>query len=189
MTDGAVFLDRDGTINEDVGNLYLPEKLVFIQGAIEALQLLQEKFFLFIITNQSGVGKGAFSRDEYRRFNDYFINTLKTFGITIKEVFSCLHAKEEQCICYKPSPYFVEQAKKSYDLDISHSYCIGDHPHDIEMAKRAGAHSIFLLTGHGIKHKNELTARPEHIADNLYQAALLIRGRMSFPQTKPARPA
>ncbi len=173
----AIFLDRDGTINEDVGDLYLPEKLVFIPRAIEAIQLLGEKFLLFIITNQSGVGKGVFSEDEYRYFNNYFLNKLKESGITIKEVFSCLHKKEEKCICYKPSPYFIEQARKSYGLDISNSYCIGDHPHDIEMAKKAGAYSIYLLTGHGIKHKNELTVQPDHIADNLYQAALWIRNR------------
>lgn len=184
----AIFLDRDGTINEDVGDLYVPENIVFIPRAIEALRLLQEKFLLFIITNQSGVGKGVFSKDEYRHFNHYFINKLKESGITIKEVFSCLHKKEEKCVCYKPSPYFIQQAKKDYSLDISNSYCIGDHPHDIEMAKRIGAHSIFLLTGHGTKHKGELTAQPDHIADNLYQAALWIRNRkantdMVFPSS------
>jgi histidinol-phosphate phosphatase family protein len=179
----AVFLDRDGTINEDIGELYLPEKLVFIPRAIEALKLLQEKFLLFIITNQSGVGKGLFSSNEYRRFNDYYINLLKESDITIKEVFSCLHKKEEKCICYKPSSYFIEQAKKGYNLDISNSYCIGDHPHDIEMAGRVDAHSIFLLTGHGIKHKSELTAQPDYIADNLYQAALWIRNRKTDVNT------
>ncbi|MFC1666991.1 D-glycero-alpha-D-manno-heptose-1,7-bisphosphate 7-phosphatase [Candidatus Omnitrophota bacterium] len=171
----AVFLDRDGTINEDIGDLYIPEKLVFIPQAIEALQLLQEKFLLFIITNQSGVGKGVFSRDKYGIFSDYFINTLKESGIAIKEVFSCLHTKEEKCICHKPSPYFIEQAKKTHNLDFSNSYCIGDHPHDIEMAKRVGAHSVFLLTGHGIKHREELSSQPDHIANNLYEAALWIR--------------
>ncbi len=173
----AVFLDRDGTINEDVGNLYLPEKLVFIPRAIEALKLLQEKFLLFIITNQSGVGKGTFTSEQYSRFNDYFINTLKQFGVTIKDVFSCLHKKEEKCICYKPSPYFIEQVRNRYGIDISNSYCIGDHPHDIEMAQRVGAQSIYLLTGHGIKHQNEIIDQPDYIADNLYQAALWIRSK------------
>jgi len=173
----AIFLDRDGTINEDIGDLYLAEKLIFISQAIEALQLLQEEFLLFIITNQSGVGKGVFSGEEYIRFNDYFINKLKESGITIKEVYSCLHRKEEKCICHKPNPYFIAQAKKTYDLDIVNSYCIGDHPHDIEMAKRVGAHSVFLLTGHGIKHKEELLCQPDHIANNLYEAALWIRNK------------
>ncbi|MFA5410924.1 MAG: HAD-IIIA family hydrolase [Candidatus Omnitrophota bacterium] len=168
----AVFLDRDGTINEDIGDLYLPGKLIFISRAIEALKLLQENFLLFIITNQSGVGKGAFRRDEYIRFNDYFINTLKKHGVAIKEVFCCLHIKEEKRICRKPSPYFIEKAKKAYNLDIGNSYSIGDHPHDMEMAKKAGAHSVFLLAGHGTKHKKELSSQPDHIANDLYEAAL-----------------
>src|SRR3989304_8766740 len=99
----AIFLDRDGTINEDIGDLYTPEKLVLIPRAIEALKLLQEKFLLFIITNQSGVGKGVFSSDQYMRFNDYFMNTLKKHGVVIKEVFCCPHIKEEKCVCRKPN--------------------------------------------------------------------------------------
>lgn len=94
---------------------------------------------LFIITNQSGIGKGVFSRDEYIRFNDYFINALKKHGVVIKEVFCCPHIKEEKCVCRKPNPYFIKKARKAYKLDIGNSYCIGDHPHDIEMAKKAGA--------------------------------------------------
>jgi len=171
----AIFLDRDGTINEDVGDLYEPEKLIFISQAIEALKLLQEGFSLFIITNQSGVGKDVFSMDEYLRFNDYFMATLKKNGVVIKEVFCCPHIKEEKCICRKPSRYFIEKANRKYNLDIGNSYCIGDHPHDMQMAKKAGTHSVFLLTGHGIKHKEELSSQPDHIASNLYEAALWIR--------------
>ena len=173
----AIFLDRDGTINEDVGNLFLPEDLVFIPQAIEALHLLKQQFELFIITNQSGVGKGAFSRDEYNRFNEFFLNTLKEKGILIKEVFTCLHAKEEQCDCYKPSSYSIEQAEIKYGIDVRNSYCIGDHPHDVEMAEKVNAHSIYLLSGHGIKHRHELSFQPDHIADDLYQAAQWIVGK------------
>jgi HAD superfamily hydrolase (TIGR01662 family) len=79
----AIFLDRDGTINEDIGDLYIPEKLIFISRAIEALKILQEGFQLFVITNQSGVGKGVFSGDEFARFNDYFVRALKERGVDI----------------------------------------------------------------------------------------------------------
>jgi D-glycero-D-manno-heptose 1,7-bisphosphate phosphatase len=171
----AIFLDRDGTINEDIGDLYIPEKLIFISRAIEALKILQEGFQLFVITNQSGVGKGVFSGEEFARFNDYFVRALKEHGVDIKEVFCCPHTKEEKCVCRKPSPYFIEKAKKIYDIDISSSYCIGDHPHDIEMAKNAGAYSIFVLTGHGTKHKAELSSKPDYIANNLYEAAFWIK--------------
>ena len=175
----AIFLDRDGTIDEDIGDLYTPEKLVFIPRAIEALKLLQEKFVLFIATNQSGVGKGVFSSDEYARFNKYFMEKLEEYEVDIKEIFCCPHIKEEACICRKPSPYFIEKAKTAYNLDINDSYCIGDHPHDIEMAKKAGTHSVFLLTGHGIKHKEELLSQPDHIANNLYEEALWVKNNIS----------
>ena len=171
----AIFLDRDGTINEDVGDLFTPDKLVFIPRAIDALKLLQERFVLLIVTNQSGVGRGVFNKDEYTRFNSYFIKMLKNQGINIKEVFCCPHVKEDRCICRKPNTYFIEKAKKAYNLDINNSYCVGDHPHDMEMAKNSGARSIFLLTGHGIKHRQELTLQPDYIADDIYRAALWIR--------------
>jgi histidinol-phosphate phosphatase family protein len=173
----AIFLDRDGTINEDVGDLYTPDKLVFIPRAIEALKLLQERYDLFIITNQSGVGKGVFNNDQYIRFNEYFISMLEEHDVVIKEVFCCPHVKEEKCICHKPSPYFIEETRKVYSLDIGNSYCIGDHPHDMEMAEKAGARSIYLLTGHGIKHRGELSFQPDYIANNLYEAALWIMSK------------
>jgi histidinol-phosphate phosphatase family protein len=174
----AIFLDRDGTINEDVGALYTSSKLVFIPRAIEALKLLQESFQLFIVTNQSGVGKGAFSYDEYIRFNNCFINILKKEGVIIKEAFCCPHVKDDKCACRKPNTYFIEEARKAHNLDISNSCCIGDHPHDMEMAKNAGARSIFLLTGHGIKHRGELSFQPDYVAADLYGAALWIRNRI-----------
>jgi len=68
----AAFLDRDGTINEDVGDFYSPEKLVFIPRALEALKILKERFLLFIVTNQSGIGKQIFREEEFLRFNDYY---------------------------------------------------------------------------------------------------------------------
>jgi histidinol-phosphate phosphatase family protein len=170
----AIFLDRDGTINQDVGHLYQKKKLVLIPGAIKALKILQEKFLLFIVTNQSGISKGAFSEEEFRKFNNYFIELFARQDINIKETFYCPHTKEEKCICHKPSLYFIEEAKKTYNIDICDSYCIGDHPHDVEMAYNIGMHSIFVLTGHGTKHKKELLRQPDYIARDLYEAALWI---------------
>lgn len=108
----AVFLDRDGTINEDVGDFCIPEKLAFIPRALEALKILQNEFLLFIITNQSGIGKNLFTEKEFLEFNVYFINCLKSAGVSIKQVYYCPHIKEENCICRKPNPYFIKEAKK-----------------------------------------------------------------------------
>ena len=170
----AIFLDRDGTINEDVGDLYSPDRLVFIPHALEALRILQKRFLLFIVTNQSGISKNVFSEKEFLQFNDYFIDLLKSYGITIEQVFYCPHRKEENCICRKPNPYFIRKAKKDYHLDMLNSYVIGDHPHDAEMACKVGAGSVYLLTGHGKKHLQELNIKPDFIANDILEATLWI---------------
>ncbi len=121
----AIILDRDGTINEDVGFLYQQEKLAFIPGAIDALKILQEHYLLFIITNQAGIGEGVFSLEEYENFNQYFANFLQGQGISIKEILFCPHQREERCCCRKPRTFFIDQLSKKYDLDIKNSFCIG----------------------------------------------------------------
>ena len=99
---------------------------------------------------------------------------LKEAGVRILEVRHCPHAKKDRCICHKPSPYFIEKFCAKYEIDVRQSFCIGDHPHDIEMAKRCGARSVYLLTGHGAKHRGELISKPDHIAADLYEAAVWI---------------
>ena len=170
----AIFLDRDGTINEDVGDLFSKDNLFFIPRAIEALRLLQEKFVLFIVTNQSGIGKGAFSEKEFLQFNEYFKGVLEDHNIDIRHIYYCPHRKEEKCICYKPKTFFLKQAEKEYFIDLSSSYVIGDHPHDIEMGREAGAKTVYLLSGHGNRHRREMVYEPDHISSNLYEAAAWI---------------
>ena len=167
----GIFLDRDGTINEDVGDLCDPAKLVFVPRAIGALKTLQKDFHLFIVTNQTGIGKGVFSQAEYERFNTHFSNLLGEAGIDIKEILHCPHTKEAGCRCRKPGVYFIEQLREKYRLDLKASFCIGDHPHDNEMAHKAGTRSVHLLTGHGRKHKEELSVRADYMAQDLYEAA------------------
>ena len=178
----AVFLDRDGTINRDLGDICSPDQLIFIPGAFEALRLLQKQFLLFVITNQSGIGKGVFNKSEYRLFNMHFQMVLKTNGVVFEKVYCCPHKKEDGCLCRKPGTFFLKQAEKEFDIDLTRSYVVGDHPHDIETAQRAGAGSIYLLTGHGGRHKHELKSLPppDFIAQDVYEAALWISKRQSL---------
>jgi D-glycero-D-manno-heptose 1,7-bisphosphate phosphatase len=170
----AVFLDRDGTINEDVGDFCSPEKLIFIPSAIEALKFLQSNFFLFIITNQSGVGKKIFTEEELIHFNMYFYSILKDNGIVLKEIYYCPHTKEQGCVCHKPNPYFMRKAEKDYSVDLESSFVVGDHPHDVEMAQAAGVSAIYVLTGHGKKHIKDLSVKPNFICNNLYEASVWV---------------
>jgi histidinol-phosphate phosphatase family protein len=167
----AVFLDRDGTINEDVGDLYLMDKLVILPNAFEALKILQEHFLLFVVTNQSGIGKKIFSEKQYLEFNNYFETLLKNKGIHITHIYCCPHIKEDNCLCRKPQPYFLLKAEADYVIDLKNSFVIGDHPHDMDMAHRVGAYSVYVLTGHGKKHIHELIRKPSFVADDIYVAA------------------
>lgn len=171
----AVFLDRDGTINEDVGDFCSLDKLLFIDGSIEALKILQQNgFLLIIITNQTGINKKIFSEEEFLNFNRQYLKILSSYGVDIKEVYYCPHLKEENCDCRKPKPYFIERATEECNIDLKNSYAIGDHPHDVEMGQFYGIKTIYLLTGHGQKHLSELKIKPDYIAKNLYEATLWI---------------
>lgn len=170
----AIFLDRDGTINEDVGDLFLEDKLVFIPRAIEALKLLQERFALFIVTNQPGIGKNVFNEKEYSVFNNNFHSILRKEGVKIIKTYHCPHKNKDNCICHKPKTYFMKQAEKEYGIDLTGSYVVGDHPHDIEMGSCAGAKTVYLLSGHGNKHRNEMLIQPDRISEDLYGASKWI---------------
>ncbi|AQQ08760.1 D,D-heptose 1,7-bisphosphate phosphatase [Sedimentisphaera cyanobacteriorum] len=152
----AVFLDRDGTIIEDRGHLSSPEDAVFYKNTFEALRRLQERFKLFIITNQSGIGKGLISRNDVEAVNGYVNRVLLESGIKITETYVCPHKNEDFCSCKKPKPYFLRKSEADYDINLMKSYSVGDHPSDYYLAENAGGKGIYLLTGHGLKHRKEL---------------------------------
>jgi len=153
----AVFLDRDGTLIEDCGWLAHPRDVRFLPGAVEALRRLQEEeLLLFIVTNQGGVAEGAMTEHEVRQVNDYVVAKLAKQGIRISDVYVCPHKRSDGCACIKPNPYFLDRAASQYGIDLSRSFVVGDHPHDVEFARRAGAQGLYVCTGHGLKHLEEL---------------------------------
>ena len=153
----AIFLDRDGTLIEDRGDLRDPEQVVFYPNTLESLQLLAPHFVFFIVTNQSGVGKGSLALHEAEKVNDFVRDWLQKEGIEIKDIYTCPHTTEEECSCKKPKPYFLYQAREEHNIDLKRSFVIGDHPHDVDFAKNAGSSGIYILTGHGRKHRAELS--------------------------------
>jgi histidinol phosphatase-like enzyme len=123
------------------------------------------------------VSRNFFSERDLIAFNQQIEALLEKQGITIRKTYYCPHLKEDGCLCHKPSPFFLYQAQKEFDIDLKRSFVIGDHPHDVEMAHHVGARSVYVLTGHGKKHRdelNELNAPPDFIASNLYEASLWI---------------
>lgn len=166
----AVFLDRDGTIIEDRGNLAHSSEIEIYPFSFSALKMLQKNYLLFIVTNQSGVGLGKVSMEEVSRVNEYLLSVLRENGIMIQRLYCCSHKRDDQCRCIKPNPYFIHEAMKEYNLDISKSFSIGDHPHDVTFGKFAGGTGLYVLTGHGRKHLNEIE-NGTLCFENLYDAA------------------
>ncbi|MDA1016399.1 MAG: HAD family hydrolase [Planctomycetota bacterium] len=161
MTDNkmrsAIFLDRDGTLIEDRGNLSSTAEVVFFPETVESLRRLQQDYLLFIVSNQSGVGEGLLTVSDVERVNDFVVEQLAAAGVAIMEVYWCPHQRSDDCECIKPKPYFLRQASKHHGVDLSTSVVIGDHPHDVYFADNVGAKGIYVLTGHGRRHCRDLT--------------------------------
>ena len=174
----AIFLDRDGTIIEDRGYLHDPSDVVFFPETFEALRMLRDHFALFVVTNQGGIAEGAITRDEVSRVNCHLLAVLSANDIEVVDVYVCPHQRTDKCCCIKPSPYFLERAADRYGIDLRASYRVGDHPHDVELAKSVGACGIYVLTGHGRKHLGELMQGEDvEIATGIKEAADKIVAR------------
>lgn len=169
----ALFLDRDGTIIEDVGDLGEPSQVRFIAGVFSVLGVLKEHFALFIVTNQSAVSKGNLTRAQVDAVNTHVVESFDGAGIPIERVFVCPHARTDNCSCIKPKPHFLRVAEREHGIDLVRSYAIGDHPHDVEFAHSVGATGLYVLTGHGMRHR-ELLKRDCIVIDSLADAASVI---------------
>lgn len=186
MPKRAVFLDRDGTINEDPGYLSKTEDFVFLPQGIEGLKILQELgYALVVVTNQSGIARGYFTLDDLEKVHDHMTKGLEEQGVKLDGIYYCPHHPEkglpqyvEKCLCRKPGWALLERAAQELDLDLANSYMIGDKLSDLGAGWGAGCQSILVLTGEGEKtlaKKANWPKQPVLIAENLYQAACWIR--------------
>jgi D,D-heptose 1,7-bisphosphate phosphatase len=177
----AVFLDRDGTINEEVGYLDSLEKLKIIPEAFEAIRLInQNGMKAVVITNQSGVARGLFSEEFVQTVHALIQKQLKARQAFIDAFYHCPHHPTEgqgvylqTCNCRKPAPGLLFKAADEMEIDLGRSYMIGDMPKDIEAAKRAGAKGILVRTGYGQEHR-AFDVEPDYIAGNILDAVRWI---------------
>jgi len=174
MKKPAVFLDRDGTLIEDVGFLRDVALVDSYPQTFSALRRLGD-FVLFIVTNQSGIAKGQIRPEEARAVNDHVVQRLAEEGTRIRAVYCCPHQRNDGCECMKPNPYFLRTAERDHEVDLTRSFVIGDHPSDIELAHTVGAKGIYVLTGHGAKHHAELQVPATVVADIGEAARLIVR--------------
>lgn len=173
----AIFLDRDGTLNEDSGYTYKTEHFVILPGVIDGLKRLQKNNFkLFIVSNQSGIGRGYYTETDMHKFNSHMLTEFKKEGIRIEKIYFCPHTPEQACNCRKPNPRFIKEAEKECGIDLESSFVIGDHASDVKLAKNTGCKSVFLLTGHGVKHLEDARKEnPSYVAADFLQAVDYIR--------------
>ena len=142
----AVFLDRDGVINRDTGYVRRVEDFEFIAGVVPALQEIQRRgYLLFVVTNQSGIGRGYYTLEDYQQVNAWMLARLASNAVTIHGVYVCPHAPDAGCACRKPAPGLLLQAQREHGLDLPNSWLVGDKPSDIEAAQRAGVGQALLI--------------------------------------------
>jgi D-glycero-D-manno-heptose 1,7-bisphosphate phosphatase len=149
----AVFLDRDGTIIEDKDYLSDPDEVVLFSGAAAALKRLQDAGFkLFIVSNQSGVGRGYFTMADVECVNRRLMQLLAKRGVRIEKIYVAPEAPERPSRGRKPSPQFLFDARDEFGVDLAQSYMIGDKLTDLECGWNAGVkQSILVRTGYGAK--------------------------------------
>jgi len=152
----AIILDRDGTLIEDKNYAYKIEDLELFPGVIDGLKILQEEFIFFIVTNQSGIGRGYYTEEDFHKFNNHLIQLLQRETIEIIKTYFCPHLREDNCDCRKPKTKFIEDIINEFDINIKESWMFGDHPSDIQFGINAGCRTVFLTTGHGENHIDEL---------------------------------
>ena len=185
----AVFLDRDGTINEEVGYLDSLDKLKIIPSAYEAIRLINESGMkVVVISNQAGVARGFFTEDFVKVTHEHLQTALRQQGATIDNFYYCPHHPTEGiepyrqvCNCRKPAPGMLLQAAQDLNIDLKRSYLVGDRFNDMEAGKKIGVRGILVKTGFGQSllqddGPDEATPenKPDFIAADILGAVKLI---------------
>ncbi len=172
MKQPAVFVDRDGTLIEEVNYLSRVEDLRLFPFTFEAVKSLKDQGFLVIVvTNQSGIGRGVYSEEDMHTIHAAIQERL--FG-AIDAFYFCPHLPCDGCECRKPGVGMIESALNDFEIDLEHSWMIGDKKIDVEAGQLVGVATALVLTGYGEKHQNSLEIAPTVIAPHLGEAVRSI---------------
>ncbi len=167
----AIFLDRDGTINVDVGYLHETDKLEFVDQTFEALALLRAHGYrLIVISNQSGIGRGYFGAQDVERLHAHMNGILQEHGAAIDAFYYCPHLEQDGCACRKPQPGLIRRAAAEWGIDLRCSYMVGDNEKDVMTAVNAGCKYGLVLSGHPVPDTLRQTYR-DHLYRNLWDFA------------------
>ena len=185
----AVFIDRDGTLSEEVGYVNHPGRLRLLPRSAEAVRLLNNAGVrAVVVTNQSGVARGYFSEEVVHAVNAKLVSELKAAGAFLDGLYVCFHHPREgvppyraRCDCRKPKPGLLLRAARELGLDLAASYMVGDKFSDVAVGKRVGVISILVLTGYGLGEweyrRSRWPCAPDHVAGDLLDAVQWILAR------------
>jgi D-glycero-D-manno-heptose 1,7-bisphosphate phosphatase len=168
----AVFLDRDGTINEEMGYINHLSRFKLLPEAAPAIRRLNDAGLpVVVVTNQSGAARGYFPAALVDEVHRLLHNLLAQAGARVDAIYACLHAPEAGCPCRKPKPGLLLQAAQDLHLDLSRSFLVGDRYVDVQTAANAGVQGILVLTGYGLGEYEHFHAQkqpqPVHVARDL----------------------
>jgi len=182
----AVFLDRDGTLNEEMGYINHIDRFILLPRVGQAIRLLNQlEFKTVVITNQSGVARGYFPESLVLFVHQKMLDLLKTEKAHLDGSYYCPHHPDigvppyrQNCRCRKPGTGLIEEAVRDLNLDCSQSYMIGDRGVDIQFGHQIGAKGILVLTGYGKGeweyYRDQWEVKPDHVALDLYDAVQWI---------------
>jgi D,D-heptose 1,7-bisphosphate phosphatase len=178
----AIFLDKDGTLIEDISYNTDPDKIRLSPGVAEGLKLLQQKgYLLIIVTNQSGIARGYFSEEQFEKAIERLQELLADKGVIIDDIYHCPHHPEGvvpkfqvNCTCRKPYPGLLYQAQQEHTIDLSQSWMIGDILNDVEAGNSAGCKTILLDSGNETEWILDPKRLPYKIAADFMEAVQTI---------------
>jgi len=176
-----VFLDRDGTIAEEVGYLNHGERFRMFAFAGAAIRKLKDAgFAVVVVTNQSGVARGYFPESVVHGVHERMERELAAQGVALDGIYYCPHGAADACNCRKPATGMIEHAARDHAIDVQRSFVVGDRYRDMELAFAAGCKGIFVRSGYGrgeeAWHAKKWPRQPDVIVDDLEKAVDWILG-------------
>jgi D-glycero-D-manno-heptose 1,7-bisphosphate phosphatase len=178
----AVFIDRDGTLTEEVGYVNHPSRLQLLPRAAEAIRRLNAAgVAAVVVTNQAGIARGYFSESVLHAVHDALRAQLATAGARLDGLYACVHHPSEgaapyraDCDCRKPRPGLLQRAACDLGLDLARSTMVGDKASDLVPARAVGADAVLVLTGYGRGEweyrREHFAVQPDHVATDLLDA-------------------
>jgi D-glycero-D-manno-heptose 1,7-bisphosphate phosphatase len=174
MSIKTIFLDRDGVINKEVNYLYKIKDFEFIDGIFDVcLSFKKAGYQIIIVSNQSGIGRGYYSKNDYKILTKWLLNQFKQKNIDILDIFYCPHTPNDSCNCRKPMPGMFLEAKNKHKINMKKSWMIGDKETDIQAAIASGVNKTILVSsGHKI---DKFSSSALFFLDSIKESSSIIR--------------